>query len=123
MLEGGTRTSSKNSSAVSCAFWPIFLRLRPRLKPGRSVSTSTSVTPLAPADVSVLAATMTRSASPPLVMKVFCPLTTSSLPWRSAVVRIACRSLPVPGSVMAMAVITSPLAIRGSHVRFCSSLP
>ena len=48
---------------------------------------------------------MTRSASPPLVMKVFCPLTTSSLPLRSAVVRIACRSLPVPGSVMAMAVI------------------
>src|SRR6185295_13882497 len=45
MLEGGTRTSSKNSSAVSWAFWPIFLRLRPRLKPGRSVSTSTSVMP------------------------------------------------------------------------------
>ena len=64
ILEGGTRTSSKNSSAVSWAFWPIFLRLRPRLKPGRSVSTSTSVMPLAPADVSVLAATMTRSAMP-----------------------------------------------------------
>ena len=60
---------------------------------------------------------------PPLVMKVFWPLTTSSLPLRSAVVRIACRSLPVPGSVMAMAVITSPLAMRGSQVRFCSSLP
>ena len=56
-------------------------------------------------------------------MKVFCPLTTSSLPWRSAVVRIACRSLPVPGSVMAIAVITSPLAMRGSQARFCSSLP
>ena len=28
------RTSSKNSSEVSCAFIPIFSRLRPRLKPG-----------------------------------------------------------------------------------------
>ena len=56
-------------------------------------------------------------------MKTFWPLTTSSLPFLSAVVRIACRSLPVPGSVMAMAVITSPLAILGSQVRFCSSVP
>ena len=117
------RTSSKNNSAVSCAFWPIFFRLRPRLKPGRSASTSTRVTPLAPAVVSVLATTMTRSAMPPLVMKVFCPFTTSSLPFLSAVVRTPCRSLPVPGSVMAMAAITSPLAILGNQVRFCSSLP
>ncbi len=60
---------------------------------------------------------------PPLVMKVFCPFTTSSLPFLIAVVRTPCRSLPVPGSVMAMAAITSPLAILGSQVRFCSSLP
>src|SRR6185312_700042 len=62
MLVGGTRTSSKNSSAVSCAFCPIFFKLRPRRKPGRSVSTSTRLTPLAPAEVSVLAATMTSWA-------------------------------------------------------------
>jgi len=33
------------------------------------------------------------------------------------------RSLPAPGSVMAIAVIASPFAIAGSHFRFCLSLP
>ena len=49
MFAAGTRTSSKNSSDVSCAFMPSFSRLRPRVKPGRFDSTRNSVTPLAPA--------------------------------------------------------------------------
>ena len=33
------------------------------------------------------------------------------------------RSLPAPGSVIAMAVIVSPLTQPGSQRRFCSSVP
>ncbi len=72
----GTRTLSKNSSEVSCAFMPIFSRLRPRLKPGVVVSTAISEVPLAPSLGSVLATTTTRSASWPLEMKVLDPLIT-----------------------------------------------
>ena len=43
----GTRTLSKNSSDVSCAFMPIFLRL-PALKPGAALDEHQEV-PLAPA--------------------------------------------------------------------------
>ena len=54
---------------------------------------------------------MTRSALMPFVMKVFEPLSTYSSPSRMAVVAIDARSEPVPGSVMATAVMSSPLAI------------
>ncbi len=70
----GTRTSSKNSSDVSCASSPTLSRLRPRAKPSASsVSTTISEVPLAPALGSVLATTMIRLAVWPLVMKVFWP--------------------------------------------------
>ena len=75
-LEVGTRTSLKKSSDVSCAFMPIFSRLRPRLKPSVPVSTAISDVPLAPSFGSVLATTITRSASWPLLMKVLEPLIT-----------------------------------------------
>ena len=42
---------------------------------------------------------------------------------RMAVVRMPCTSEPAPGSVIASAVTTSPLAIAGSHAPFCWSLP
>ncbi|MNT74057.1 hypothetical protein D3C72_2128330 [compost metagenome] len=67
--------------------------------------------------------TMTRSAVRPLLMKVLLPLITYSSPSRTAVVRTALRSLPVPGSVMAMARMISPEQMPGSHCCFCSSLP
>jgi hypothetical protein len=41
VMLAGSRRSSKNSSEVSWAFMPILSRLRPRLKPGRLVSTRT----------------------------------------------------------------------------------
>ena len=72
----GTRTSSKNSSEVSCACRPIFSRLRPLVKPGVPASTQIRMMPLRPAAGSVLAQTITRSASWPLLMKVFEPLMT-----------------------------------------------
>ncbi|MNV89838.1 hypothetical protein D3C71_1841690 [compost metagenome] len=79
--------------------------------------------PLAPAAGSVLQTTRIRSAVSPLLMKVLLPLMTYSSPSRTAVVRTAFRSLPVPGSVMAMARMVSPEAAPGSHLRFCSSVP
>jgi hypothetical protein len=41
----------------------------------------------------------------------------------SRVVRMALRSLPAPGSVMPMAAIASPLAMRGSQCARCASVP
>ena len=38
-------------------------------------------------------------------------------------VRIERRSLPMPGSLIAITPIISPLTILGSHLCFCSSLP
>ncbi|MGY4483560.1 hypothetical protein ACVWWR_002751 [Bradyrhizobium sp. LM3.2] len=45
------------------------------------------------------------------------------MPCFLAVVFTACKSEPVPGSVMAMAPIISPEAIFGSQRFFCSSEP
>ena len=47
-FSAGTRQSSKNSSAVSDAHQPIFLSLRPTVKPGVSFSTSSSEMPPKP---------------------------------------------------------------------------
>ena len=59
----------------------------------------------------------------PFEMNIFEPLSTYSSPSRFAVVAIPATSDPVPGSVIARAVIVSPLAHSGSHFFFCSSLP
>jgi hypothetical protein len=56
-------------------------------------------------------------------MNTFCPLRTQPSSTRSAIVSIDWRSLPAPGSVIAIAPIASPLAIRGSQCDFCSSVP
>ncbi len=59
----------------------------------------------------------------PLVMKVLEPLRIQSpLSSRRAEVVMPCRSLPVPGSVIAMAVMISPEQNPGSHRCFCSSV-
>ena len=65
---------------------------------------------------------MMMSALIPLVMKVFEPLSTQWSPSRTAFVLMPCRSLPVPGSVIAIAEISSPDANPGSQRCFCSSL-
>ncbi len=73
IAEAGTRTSSKKSSEVSCAFMPSLCRFLPRRNPGRLVSTRNSVTPLLPASESVFVASTITSHSWPLEMKTFCP--------------------------------------------------
>ena len=59
----------------------------------------------------------------PLVIHILVPLMTQSLPSRRALVRIEAGSEPESGSVRPKHPMTSPLAIRGSHVCFCSSEP
>jgi hypothetical protein len=109
---------------VSSPCWPIFSSSRPRRKPGRSaVSTISSETPFAPRAASVFTTTHTRSAWWPLVMKVLAPSMMYSSPSRRALVRTACRSLPAPGSLIAIAATSSPVAIFGSQRSFCASLP
>ena len=124
MFSPGTFTSLKNSSEVSFPSMPILCRFRPRWKPSApSVSTTISEVPLAPSAGSVLATTMMKFASWPLVMKVLDPFTTYWLPVLMAVVLTPCRSDPVPGSVMAMAPTSSPDCSRGSQRAFCSAVP
>jgi hypothetical protein len=77
----GTVTPSRKSSDVSAAWWPIFSRFRPRVKPGSVQSTVKSVMPLPPAAGSVLAAMTTRSQCWPLVMKVLAPSRTYVSPF------------------------------------------
>ena len=59
----------------------------------------------------------------PLVSHIFWPSTRKSSPSRTAFVRIAETSEPQPGSDIENAPRTSPVAIRGSSDRFCSSVP
>ena len=60
---------------------------------------------------------------PELVMNALVPLMTHSSPSRTARVRGLPASEPPPGSVSPNAASASPLHSRGSHSRFCSSLP
>ena len=119
----GRRTSLKKSSAVSDVCWPILSIFFDFSKPAECASTKNSDVPLAPLPGSVIAATITRSAWMPLVIKIFEPFSTHSSPSRIALVRIPCTSDPAPGSVIAKAPTTSPLAIRGNQCAFCSSVP
>jgi hypothetical protein len=54
-------------------------------------------------------------------MNVLEPLTIQSSPSRTADVRMPARSLPAPGSVIATAMMVSPLVMPGSQRCFCSS--
>ena len=62
---------------------------------------------------SVRTSTATRLAEPPLVSHIFWPVMTHSSPSRTALVRIAATSDPMPGSDIENAPRTSPVAIRG----------
>ena len=58
-----------------------------------------------------------------LEIHVFDPVITRSSPSVLALVDIACRSDPPPGSVSAIVARISPVAIFGRYCRFCSSVP
>ena len=57
------------------------------------------------------------------MIQVLAPLTRYPSPCGRAVVVMACRSEPPPGSVSAIAARTSPVAIRGRYRCFCSAVP
>ena len=88
------------------------------VNPGESVGTTKPRMPS-----SVCAHTMATSATPPLVIHIFVPLSTQSVPSCLAVVRMPHGLEPKSGSVRPKQPIASPVAIRGSHSCFCSSLP
>ena len=87
-------------------------------KPGLSVGTMNPRTPS-----SVRAQMMAMSAIDPLVIHILEPLMIQSDPSRRALVRIEDGSDPESASVRPKHPITSPLAICGSQVCFCSSEP
>ena len=80
----------------------------------RGRSNNSSEMPFAFSVASVFSATSSKSAIEPLVMKIFEPFTTYSSPRRSARVRIACRSVPPLGSLIATPARISPLHSRGA---------
>ena len=86
--------------------------------PGESVGTMKPRIP-----PSVCAQTMAMSEMVPLVIHIFEPLRIQSVPSCFAWVRIEAGSEPESASVRPNDPNTSPVAIRGSHVCFCSSEP
>ena len=74
--ELGTRTPSRNSSAVVEPCMPSLSSTLPRSSPGASPGTRNAVTASRPALGSVVAKQMMTSARSPVVMKVF-------VPWRT----------------------------------------
>ena len=110
----GRATSLKNSSAVSCACRPIFSRLRPRSKPCMPRSTTSRLMPRVALrrvglhggddEVGVDAVRDERLRAVDDVAR-----RRRGSPWSSS----TARSEPVPGSVIAIAVISSPEADAG----------
>ena len=121
-FSAGTVTSLKDSSAVSWACRPILSRLRPRSKPAMPRSTTSSVKPLRAllgvglghddhqVGVDAVGDEGLRAVEDVVVALV------------DRRVLMPCRSLPVPGSVIAIAVIISPVQNLGSQRCFCSSV-
>ena len=114
----GSRTSSITSSLVTLARSESLRCTSLVEKPGVSVGTRKPRTPS-----SVFAHTTASCAMPPFVIHIFVPLRIQSPPSRRALVRIRAGSEPLSGSVRPKQPTTSPVAMRGSHRSFCSSLP
>ncbi len=106
------------SSDVTDARREAFFLISWAENPGLSVGTMKPRTPS-----SVCAHTIAIWAIDPLVIHIFDPSMIQSLPSRLALVRIDAGSDPESASVNPKQPITSPLAIWGSHVSFCSSEP
>ena len=75
-LAAGTSQSAKISSTVGEPRMPIFFSSLPTVNPGVPFSTTNALTPREPAAGSVTAKTQTTSATLPLVIQIFCPLST-----------------------------------------------
>ena len=98
--ESGTRTPSRNSSAVSWARRPSLPSILRELNPSEAVGTRKHVIPRGPSPP-VRAKTSATPAHEPSVMKIFEPESTQSPPSRSARVTSEPGSEPAPGSVSA----------------------
>ncbi len=73
--------------------------------------------------VSAVIVTHALMSVPAFVMNIFEPSITQLPSRSSARVRVAPASEPAPGSVSPNAASPCPDASRGSHSRFCSSVP
>ena len=93
------------------------------LKPSVSVGTTKPRMTCPAPGSSVCAQTTATSAIEPLVIHILRPSMTQSSPSRLARVAMPDGSEPWSGSVSPKQPIASPVAIRGSHSCFCSSLP
>ena len=122
-FSAGTTTSSSTSSPVGEPLSPIFLNTCPTRSPGVADGTRNALTPAAFSPGPVRANTTYRPAWPTLVMKTLVPLRTYPSPVRRALACSDAASEPDAGSVSANAPSSSPEASRGSHFRFCSSVP
>ena len=92
-----------------------------RLEISRSVRAPAAAP--SPAPVSAVMHTMPEISVPALVMNCLVPSITHSPSSRRARVRVLAASEPASGSVSPNAPRHSPAHRRGSHSRFCSSLP
>ena len=123
MLDGGTRTSSKNSSAVSCAFWPIFFEVAAALEAGTVGLHQHQDHALGAGAGIGLGDDDDEIGEPAVGDEGLLAVDDELVALAQRRGAHACRSLPVPGSVMAMARDHLALGHRGSQARFCSSLP
>ena len=87
------------------------------------MSVGTTKPRIPPFSSPALAQTTATSATEPLVIHILRPSRTQSSPSLRARVRIEPGSEPWSGSVRPKQPIASPVAMRGSHSVFCSSLP
>ena len=113
----GSRTESRTSSEVTEARSDPLCLISGAENPGVAVGTTNPRMPS-----SVRAQTTATSATVPLVIHIFRPLSTQSSPDLDAEVRIDAGSEPASGSVRPKQPIASPAAIRGSHSVLCASL-
>src|SRR5579859_2199617 len=121
MFSTGIRTSCSDKPEVTEARNDHLPWTSSALKPGRLVSTrKPRMRLLCSSD---FAQTTATSAIEPEVIHIFSPFRTYSLPDRTARVRIPLGLEPKSGSVSPKQPSFSPLAIAGSHLSFCASLP
>ena len=118
IISSGNRTPSRTRVEVTEARMLALRSMGCAENPGASVGTRNPRTPSG-----VLAQITARSAIPPLVIQDLDPSITQSDPTRRAVVRMEEGSLPASASVKPKQPTTSPLAMRGSHLAFCSEDP
>ncbi len=122
-LVAGTWQSSKMSSIVAAPRADIFSIFCPIEKPGVPFSTRKKPIPPSLFPGSVVAATVTKSATSPSVIHSLRPVSIYPRSFFTARVLIPPRSDPQSGSVSAIVPILSPFIAGIRYFLLCSSLP